>query len=49
MLWIQVFPYAVAVLELGAAAVYAYHHNWRFAIIWCGVGIANLAFAGAKP
>ncbi len=46
---IYIFPYAVAILELGAAAVFTYKHNWRFAIIWFGVGVANFAFAGAKP
>ncbi len=45
----EVFPYVVASLELLAALVYCGYHNWRFAIIWAGVGIANLAFAGAKP
>lgn len=45
---IQVFPYAVAVLELVAGAVYLYHHEWRLAIVWFGVGVANLAFAGIK-
>ena len=45
----QVFPYAVAALELAAAAVYVVYGNWRFAIVWAGVGIANFAFAGARP
>ena len=43
------FPYVVAGLELCAAAVYVYYGNWRFAIVWAGVGIANVAFAGARP
>lgn len=42
----QLFPYAVAALELCAAGVYAWHRDWRLAIVWAGVGIANLAFAG---
>lgn len=46
---VQVFPYLVGTLEIMAAIVYAYHHNWRFAIVWLGVGIANFAFAGARP
>jgi hypothetical protein len=45
----QVFPLTIAALELCAGAVYAYNHHWRFAIIWACVGVANLAFAGAKP
>ena len=44
-----IFPYAIAVLELCAAVVYAMNGNWRFAIVWAGVGIANIAFAGATP
>ena len=42
------FPYAVAVLELCAAAVHLYFRNYRAAIVWLGVGIANLAFAEMK-
>ena len=45
----QIFPLAVAVLELCAAAVYLYYGEWRLAIVWLGVGIANLAFMGAMP
>ena len=41
-------PYAVAILELGAGAVYCCYQEWRLAIIWLGVGIANAAFAGIK-
>lgn len=41
----QIFPYAVAVLEISAAIVHAYYGNWRVAIIWFGVGVANFAFA----
>lgn len=44
----QVFPFAVAVLEMGAAAVYGYYGNWRLAIVWAGVSVANFAFAGVK-
>lgn len=46
-LW-QVFPYAVAAFELAAAAVYICYCEWRLAIIWAGVGIANVAFAGIR-
>lgn len=44
----EVFPYAVASLELCAAAVHCYYGNYRVAIVWFGVGIANLAFAEMK-
>lgn len=42
------FPYAVAGLELAAGLVYGFHREWRLAIVWVGVGIANVAFAGIK-
>lgn len=41
----QIFPYAVAVMELMAAIVHLAYGNYRVALIWAGVGIANLAFA----
>ena len=41
-------PYAVAILELGAGVVYLLYQEWRLAIIWLGVGVANAAFAGIK-
>ena len=44
----QIFPYLIAVLELAAAIVYSWHHEWRLAVVWAGVGVANLAFAGIK-
>lgn len=44
----QFFPYTVAVLELCAGGVYVYYRDWRLAIVWTAVGIANLAFAGIK-
>jgi hypothetical protein len=43
-----VFPYCVAVLEGAAALVYLYHHQWRLAIVWAGVSVANFAFAGVR-
>lgn len=46
-LW-QIFPYLVALGELTAGVIYAYYGEWRLAIIWLGVGIANGAFAGIK-
>lgn len=44
----QVFPYAVSVLEICAGLVYCYYRDWRLAIVWIAVGIANAAFAGVK-
>jgi hypothetical protein len=48
MIPIQFFPYTVAALELAAGAVYLAHREWRLAIVWLAVGVANLAFAGVK-
>jgi hypothetical protein len=45
---IQVFPYCVAVLEIAACLVYLWAHEWRLALVWAGVGIANFAFAGIR-
>ena len=42
------FPYAVAVLELCAAAVHVYAGHYRVAFIWAGVAASNFAFAGMK-
>lgn len=44
----QIFPYAVAALELCAGVIHLYFRNYRAAIVWFGVGIANLAFAEMK-
>lgn len=44
----QIFPYLIAVLEIVAGAVYIYKDGYRFGLIWFCVGVANLAFAGAK-
>jgi hypothetical protein len=43
-----VFPYAVAVLDLGAAAVYLYRGELRLALLWFCYGIASAALAGVK-
>lgn len=45
---IQFFPYAVCILEALAGIVYLYHHEWRLAIVWIGVAVANGAFAGIR-
>ncbi len=42
----QIFPYTVAVLELCAGAVYGWKGDYRLAVVWIAVGIANAAFAG---
>ncbi len=42
-----VFPFAIAVLELGAALVFAYHRDWRWMIIWSGYALATFALVGA--
>ena len=42
------FPYAVAALEIAAGIVYACNREWRLAIVWFLVGLANVAFAGIK-
>jgi hypothetical protein len=44
----RVFPYAVAVLETGAALVYLYQGNWRLTILWAGYAVAAYALAGVK-
>ena len=44
----QIFPYLVAALQLCAAIVYCYYAEWRLAIVWAGVAVANLALAGIK-
>jgi hypothetical protein len=43
---VRVFPYAVAIGELLAGLVYLRFGQWRLAIVWFGVGVANFAFAG---
>ena len=42
------FPYAVAALQLCAGLVFLYRHEWRFAIVWLSLAIANAAFAGMR-
>jgi hypothetical protein len=44
----RILPVAVSVLELGAGAVYFWRGNYRLAIVWICVGIANAAFAGIE-
>jgi hypothetical protein len=42
------FPYAIAVLEVGATMVYLYHHQWRLALMWGCYAIATFAIGGVK-
>lgn len=44
----RIFPYAVAVLELGAGLVYAYYGDVRLTILWLGYAVAAFALAGLK-
>ena len=44
----QIFPYAVAVLETGAALVYIAQGNVRMSILWGGYAVAAWALAGVK-
>ena len=44
----QVFPIGVAVLETGAALVYACQGNARMAILWGGYAIAAWVLAGLQ-
>ncbi len=34
-----IFPTVLIVLDLVAAAVYAYHHDWRRAIYWAAAAV----------
>ena len=45
---LRFFPYAVALLDLGAVAVYVHHRAWREAIIWFCYAVAAAALGGAK-
>jgi len=43
-----IFPWAVAVLELGAGVVYLCAGQWRLAVLWLGYGVAAMALAGVR-
>ena len=43
-----VFPFAVACLELGAALVYAYNHQWALAITWFCYAVAAFALGTVR-
>lgn len=42
------FPYAVGLLDLGAAAVYALNKQWALAITWLCYAIAAVALGSVK-
>ena len=44
----HLFPFAVAVLETGAAIVFAYHGNGRMALLWGGYAVAAWVLAGMR-
>lgn len=50
MTWMTggVFIYATAGLELSAALTYVAQGHYRLAIVWAGVAVSNLAFAGVR-
>jgi len=43
-----IFPWAVAILELGAGFVYLGHREWRLAVLWLGYGVAACTLATLK-
>jgi hypothetical protein len=42
------FPYAVAMLETGAALVFLAQGNIRLTILWSGYAVAAWALAGVR-
>ena len=42
----HLFPILVAILETGAALVFAWHRDVRMAILWGGYAVAAWALAG---
>lgn len=44
----RILPYLIAALQAGASLVYLIKGEWRLAIIWIGVGVANMALAGIR-
>ena len=44
----QIFPIGVAVLETGAALVYACQGNVKMAILWAGYAVAAWVLAGLQ-
>ena len=44
----QLFPSGVALLETGAALVYAWHGNIKMAVFWAGYAVAAWALVGMR-
>lgn len=44
----RIFPYAIALLEFGAACVYAYYRERALAVVWLCYAIATMALGGIK-
>lgn len=42
------FPYAVALLDCGAAAVYLVNRQWALAITWGAYAVAAIALGSVK-
>lgn len=45
---VWLFPALVAVLQTLAGLVYAWQSNYRLAILWFAVAVANFSLLGAK-
>jgi len=48
MTFMAVFPYAVGLLDVGAALVYAVNKQWALAITWFCYAIAAIALGSVK-
>lgn len=44
----NVFPYLVVTLQGCAGGVYVWQGQWRNAVVWVSVAVANFALAGLK-
>ena len=47
-MFMSVFPYAVGVLDLGAAVVYAMNKEWALATTWLCYAVAAVALGTVK-
>ena len=48
MTFLALFPFLAAGLDVGAAAVYAYHRQWALAITWAAYSIAAVSLGLVK-
>lgn len=48
MTFMAIFPYAVGVLDLGAALVYLLNRQWALAMTWLCYAIASVALGTIK-